>query len=107
MWRIYYANESIYSSEDGGPETAPARGVIAILQPNEDQRGWHVLQQTDYYLWRDDWGGTWQGADRQGRDFYLHDPGWKRVLFGESVPNSIYERITQRALAERRIRNNQ
>ena len=98
---IFYSDGSTYG--DTAPELAPKRGVIAIVQPNGDSAGYHVIQQADYYLWRGDWcGGMWQGADRIGRLLYELDPGWKLCLFGESVPNSVYAKITKLALAQAR-----
>lgn len=100
---IFYADGSTYQD---GPANAPKVGVIAIVQPNGDSPGHHVIQKGDFYLWREDWhGGMWQAADRDGKETYMRQPGWKVRLCGESVPNDVYEEITQRALAQRDLLN--
>lgn len=100
---IYYADGSTY---EGEPQLAPKRGVIAILQKIPDDPNWHVLQEVDFYLWREDWhGGIWQGADLMGKTLYELDPGWKLPLFGESVPGDLYDEIIEAALDYRRKLN--
>lgn len=76
-WRIYYANGSTYSDLDGPPEFAPVRGVISIAMIP------HVP--------------TWNGGDLYGRIQYELEPGWKKVLWGQTVPNRDFVKISGRA----------
>lgn len=98
MWRLYYDDGSTFSSEDGGPQDAPARGVIAILQPDPDV-GHHVVTGFDYYWIRD---GVWFGGDLFGLFDHLITPGWKAVKFGRTTSNAEYRAIVARATADRK-----
>lgn len=91
-WRIYYGDGGTYSSADGDPADAPARGVQAIVQA-DTQVGRHVLSGFDYYWWE----GTWFGGDLFGLFDYLIEPGPKAVKFGRTVPNDVFERVIRAA----------
>lgn len=103
-WRIYYADGSTFSSEDGGPEEAPTRGVIVIASEAANERGF-TLQHggphaKDYYLWREDADG-WCLADMGGLwDYLLSRNGWKVVLSGETIRTEEYLRIVGVASSE-------
>lgn len=85
-WRIYYGDGSTFSSGDGPPQEAPALNVQAIVRVDTDPNGVgrYVLQGFDYY-WLTECDG-WYGGDLFGLFDYLAGPGWKRVLFGRSIP---------------------
>ena len=63
-WRIYYTDGTTFDSSMGEPEDAPARGVAAISQADEDA-GRAGVAGVDWYLWESDIG-CWSGGDRDG-----------------------------------------
>ena len=82
MWRIYYSDGTHI---DGTAETvpdAPAIGVQVIVEYDTYSEHWYLQSGSDNYIWRD---GRWIGVDDTGRTAYLVTPGWKRVLFGETI----------------------
>ena len=89
-WRIYYDDGSTF---DGAPESAPALGVLAVVQPDPDH-GRVVLSRWDYYCFH---GGEWYGHDSFGLFDCLTRPGWKRVLFGRTVPSAWFREVLKRA----------
>jgi hypothetical protein len=86
-WRVIYHDREDYSSEDGGPETAPARGVLVILQDDKDN-GVELVHGADYYVWNYE---RWWRVDINGLWDYLCMPGWKAVLFGRMVLQEEYD----------------
>jgi hypothetical protein len=100
MFVIFYGDGTTY---EGSPELAPKTNVQAIVQSDGGRH--FVTQRGDFYLWRDDWGGIWQEADQFGMMLYMIMPGYKIVLFGETIPNGVYELITQEAISLARERN--
>lgn len=82
-WRIYYGDGTTFSSEDGGPELAPARNVQLIVQ-GDSEHGWYMQHGTPYYIWRPE-QDRWVGVNEDGKFDYLIDPGWKRVLYGRTL----------------------
>lgn len=95
MWRIYYADNTKFTSEDGSVFDAPARGVQVITQPDK-YNGFRTVMG-DYYIFQP-WG--WEGCDINGLFDYLCEPGPKTVKFGRTIANDDYSRIFQRALDE-------
>ncbi len=95
MWRIYYGDGRTFSADDGGPQDAPALNVQAIAQ-DEQLTGWRLCYRRDFYWWDD----GWCAGDLFGLFDYLARPGWKRVLFGRSIPDPAFEAILRRAHEE-------
>lgn len=104
-WRIYYGSGETFSSLDGAAAEAPGLDVQAIVQRDPDPHGTgrHVIHgggqrpnrvPIDYY-WFDN--GMWAGGDLFGLWDYLQRPGWKRVLFGRSIPDLDYQKLLMRA----------
>jgi hypothetical protein len=100
-WRIYYDDGSTFSDEDGGPDEAPALGVqiitVADSSLDPDNTGRRVWDGRDYYWWTD---SEWVGGDLFGFYDYLARPGWKRVLFGRTIPARTYIEVRRRALSD-------
>ena len=94
MWKIYYADESTFSNEDGSPKDAPARGVQAIIQPDEGV-AWSTETGGDYYVWRDE---KWWSCDIFGLFDFLIESGL--VKFGRTITAKEFNDIFQRALKE-------
>ena len=92
-WRIWYDNGTCYDSEIGTPQNAPGLGVICIVKESE-RTGRVKLSGADYYLWRE---GQWVRADLFGLWDYMAGRGWKKAVFGRTVPRPQYEAVMQRA----------
>jgi len=92
-WRIYYTSGSTY---DGAPEDAPERGVQCIVH-DAAETGRTILSRFDFYCWHPDRAIPWDGHDIFGLWDYLAAPGWKRVIFGESIPNEDFAAIHEQA----------
>lgn len=97
MWTIYYGDGDTFSSDDGGPDVAPAQNVQVIVQYAE-QSGWYLQVGSDYYIWSD---GRWVGVDLFGVWDYCSLLGWKRVLLGRMLSNDQFNEVYQRAKADR------
>lgn len=93
VWRIYYADGSIFSNLDGLPEDAPPTGVICIKQLSAENR-WELQAISDYYIWN---GKEWWRADAPGFWLYMFRPGLKIVKFGENLQDFEFQRMMARA----------
>lgn len=100
-WRVYYDDGSTYSDEDGPVALTPALGVQVIVKRDTadpiDNVGRRVLDRADFYWWSDQ-QDEWYGGDSFGLWDYLQRPGWKKVLFGRSIPTERFTEIRKRAL---------
>ena len=95
-WRIYYADGSAYSDVDGPPELAPGWGVQVIAM--EDREVGRILIHTfDFYWWD---GEGWVGGDATGREDYLAQSGWKKIINGRGVRNAQYQEIMKQAMRD-------
>lgn len=101
IWQVFYHDGSTFSDEDGGPDEAPATGVIAIVQRNRATK-YQVLAREDFYVWREGGkyvepnfptAGKWYVATPDAYWRYMATPGWKRSLFGEYVHDELYNEI--------------
>lgn len=93
-WKLWYADGSVYSDLDGPAQDAPGWGLLFAVQRDQDhgyrviaggQQGIHV----DYYWW-DRETESWFVGDYIGREDYLALPGWRKVINGRSVLNSVF-----------------
>jgi hypothetical protein len=48
-WKIYYDDDSTFSSEDGSWEAAPSDGVLCVVVKS-DKVGRHVFSGSEYYF---------------------------------------------------------
>jgi hypothetical protein len=100
-WRIYYDDESTFSSDDGLPCDAPGYGVEGILQgpPHDHQliTRDYELAERDFYLFREDYG-CWVRVDRDGLiDHFVH--GARHItacLVGRTIPRPDWLAIMKR-----------
>ena len=94
-WCIYYSDGSKFSYQDGDPEAAPCVGVQFIAQ--EDQsHNWVALCNFDYYIWDTrDGVEKWYCADNVGRENYMREIGWRKVLIGSWIGDVRYEEISR------------
>lgn len=96
QWKIYYADNSTFSSLNGTPYEAPSKGVIVITQKEDNVKGWRTVIG-DYYVYQS-WG--WEGVDYAGLFDYLTDSGCKTVKLGRTIPTNDFDRIFSRARTE-------
>jgi len=98
MWRAYYEDGSVFTSEDGPPEAAPPYGVLGIWQDKEDQQ----LLSQDYYLFRSDYD-CWIEVQGDGLvDHLAHAARYVRAcLVGRAVPLSVWKDTARRMAADR------
>lgn len=101
-WKIYYANNSTFSDEDGEPEDAPGLGVEVIIQKHEDTRiGAYLQHHGDYYVW---WDNKWWACDYDSYFEYIFVdkfPHPKTALKGKMLSNKDYDLIIRRAKADK------
>lgn len=98
-WRIFYADGSTFSNENGAPFDATPSGV-QIIVIHEPEIGRYILAKKDFYWW-DNARGRWFGGDQGGfYQYMLLRKGPKYVVFGEYIANSEYKQILHRALTD-------
>lgn len=100
-WKIWYADGSTFSDENGSHEEAPGVGVIGIAQP-EKWTGTTVVRQFDWYYWNAE-DGYWFGADIHGlMDKLVRDrKGHIRAIkMGEMIGWDAYEGIIRKAMTD-------
>lgn len=106
IWTVFYHDGSTFSDEDGGPEDAPAWGVIAIVQRSRAVQ-YQVLEGEHYYIWRtgeiyvSSWhpiDGKWYAVTQDAFWKYMGESGYKRVLFGEYISDEQYNDILGSAI---------
>lgn len=92
LYRIYYDGGSVYS---GDVWNAPSFGVLVIVERDIDH-GRRLVAEKDYYIWDVD-NSRWWAVDYMGLIDYLARPGYRKVLFGRTVPNEEWYRVYTRA----------
>ena len=87
-WAVVYADLSVYTSDDGPPESAPPDGVQCIGL-SDPEVGYEVHEGTSYYVWRE--GIGWQEMDE--RDFVQYRMSVREpilFLFGFAAPRKMW-----------------
>lgn len=74
-WKIYYGDNTTFSSIQGSPKNAPVWNVQTIVQPHIES-GRFVLPPYDYYIWN---GNRWWGVDASGLTSWLVSLGVLRL----------------------------
>lgn len=98
-WRVYYSDGGTVDSDQVEVENTPGDRVQAILWWNEQKRAWLTIQKYDRYVWKFD---RWFGCEASDVGPYLLRPGWKKVLYGEYLPDSMFDAIMRRVQADRK-----
>lgn len=98
-WRIYYGDNSTFSSLDGQPWDAPAIDAQVIVYEQTGKPPLKVRKGNEAYIWREEIG--WVGVDNYGvMDYLFHFVGPKAVLFGRAILDDEYQSIERRAREE-------
>lgn len=92
-WRIYYADGTIFDSNQGEPCEAPKIGVIVIKQIS-GEHGWKLTAYKDFYIYTEH---GWWGSDDVGFWQYMFTPGNKVVIFGTNTNDEEFNAIMKRA----------
>ncbi len=96
-WRIYYADGSTYSSDDGSANGAPTYGVQAVCQPCPDV-GLETLHAFDYYTYMyKRWLG-FTGRDALVDHVATYAPAIKALVVGRQIPREQYQAVMRVAL---------
>lgn len=94
-WKVYYGDGSSISDIQTDAHLIPGRNVVCIVNKHPEV-GMQIVTRHDYY-WFDK---IWFGGDLFGLYDYLLTPGWKKVLFGRTIPTEQYEDIVKLALTD-------
>ena len=103
-WKIWYADESTFSSDDGNPEDAPGLGVVVIGQEWDEsgkrcfQAGTEIARNINGYDWYIVRDGYWFATNLVGLTQYFAEPGFKVVKVGQWVAPERYDRLMQAAI---------
>jgi hypothetical protein len=97
-WIIFYSDGTRVSNEEMNVGEVKSCEVQAILWWSED-KSWLIIQGYEYYIWK---YNRWYGAELGGKEHYLMQPGWKKVLYGDWIPDDRFEAIIQEAKRERK-----
>jgi hypothetical protein len=111
FWKIYYDDLSTFSSDDGPPSEAPARGVLIVVQEIEMPDGLtdrgtlrvdpenDPLEGFDYFCFRYR-EGRWYNCNFQGLLDYFGMGGLMTVLQGRMVAPDIWDRVWKKMKAD-------
>lgn len=94
MWKIYYDNGT-FDSTQGGPEDAPAHGVLVIAYYDNGQR--RIVQKWDWYFFKD---GQWWGADTHGLldQLMMFPKEVRAVKMGRTVMDDVFQKALGSAI---------
>ncbi|MDH3582144.1 MAG: hypothetical protein OEM91_16160 [Hyphomicrobiales bacterium] len=94
-WRIYYADGSTFSSDDGAPESAPPEGFVCAVGYDEGVKR-YIMHGWDFYQW-DKEHAQWWGMDQTG----LHDRLRRNLVYaykeGRTVTKAEFNELMHRA----------
>jgi hypothetical protein len=93
-WKIYYADGSTYSDDDGSPETAPPDGIEVIVQ-TDPRVGRSIIDGKDWYVFD---GCKWVGMDDDGMKAWFRQQGL--VKQGLTLSRPRYDEILHAALTD-------
>jgi len=98
-WRIYYGDGTTF---DGSVEDAPGDNVQVIVQQSISHGRTIIAGGRDFrggfYWWENDLG--WNVGDNIGLILYLTRPGWKKVVFGQTILDETYREIYGQAVSD-------
>lgn len=96
-WRVYLADGSTFSDEDGAPHEVPLAGVVAIAQADRSV-GRTVTVGFNYYYFRDgEWWGCYDSAAMLLELCTDMTGGITTVRAGRTVSNEAFHDIRVRA----------
>jgi hypothetical protein len=96
MWRVYYGDGSVYTSEDGSALEAPRVNVQVIAQ-EDPSMGWELLSEADYYYFEPE-TRNWYIADLFTVWDVLIRSRQPLIMFGRMVTEDEFREIVLRVL---------
>jgi hypothetical protein len=93
-WKIWYGDESTFSSADGDAVDAPADNVQVIAQRNSTV-GREVWSGQDFYVYV---GGIWVGMDDDGMKAYFRRIGLLKQT--EALPTEKFRELYSQAIQD-------
>lgn len=104
-WKIYYGDDSVFTSEDGAPWKAPVLNVQIIWQLEPENiliYGNPSAGRSDlgWFTYRDDWG--WDIHDYSGFvDYLISYKGPKTILLGRTIPTKNFDKLLKKVIKEK------
>lgn len=98
-WAIYYGDGSIFTSADGDPFNAPRTNVQIIAFKN-NQMGWEILSQSDYYYYEKDGHGWCIATDQFNVFDVLVRVNRPLILFGRWLSQDEFKSVVLNMLAD-------
>lgn len=98
MWRIYYGDGSVFSSDDGSAFEAPRANVQVIVE-SDPRVGWRWISGYDYFV-LDPGRGGWRETNEFGLYDYLQRAKQPLVLFGRWLSDDEWSRLFSRVRSE-------
>jgi hypothetical protein len=98
-WIIYYSDGTKVSDEEISIGELQSCEVQAILWWNEGEKSWLTISGYEYYIWK---YNRWFGAELGGKEHYLMQPGWKKVLYGDWIPDDRFQAVMSEVYKERK-----
>lgn len=97
QWKIYYTDNTTYSSEQGTPQEAPAFGVLVVVEHHEGV-GRYIHTLCDWYYYHTELQ-EWFAGDLHGLlDHLLHNLPITAVKQGRLVDNDTYKQVLRQAM---------
>ena len=93
-WKIYYGDDTTFSSDDGEPNDAPAHNVQCIVVVDQ-KVGRMILRDGDFYFHRN---GEWFATDQFGMIDQVAEMGI--VKTGRALSRSDFKKIIEVAIAD-------
>ena len=95
-FKIFYADGSSYTDEDGRPDAAPKAGVLMVVV--EDKKLGRIIEQGGPYYVYD--GLQFRNVNEAGYYMYMFSPGYKLVLFAQAVSDNSYANFLSAAISD-------
>lgn len=96
-WRVYYADGSVFTSQEGEPWDAPRLGVQVVAQERD---GDHELVWGRDHFYYDPGAGGWCTTDLFGALTHLATAPRQCLLFGQWMADDRFARLMERVHAD-------
>ena len=97
-WKIFYDDETTFSSNDGKPEQAPKDGVQVIVSLY-DNNTFNITEGQDYYYWS---GDSWAYGGLPTLEKWVRKE-LPNLKFSRFTSNKVYQKALKEALDHGRI----
>ena len=88
FWKIFYDDETTFSSDDGKPEIAPLDGIVVILE-RYDNKTFNIIFGHEFYFWN---GDCWSYGGLASLERWLRKI-LPLVKYGRFTKNEIYKNL--------------